>query len=561
MARSLLFVIALFIIDASLHAQATCFPVDEENFSNASGWTHVGTQTDVDITGGAMVWTGAHNAVYDRWWRPLDHAVADECFTASFKFTVGPNPSGSGVGADLFALTAGNLDPLNYDGSQGFAAVDQDGLMVVLSSVSNSNNDINDWSLVIEEKDGPDRYYAPAADQIFLNSSIDTYYAVFQRTSSTQVVLKVYTDEAHTNLYGTSVFGIHATVVGLNIMQAGVTTGGWGTRQFNGTLDEVSICDCNSGICFPVDEDSFADASGWTHVGDQQDVDITGGAVVWTGAHNAVYDRWWRPLDHAVADECFTASFKFTVGPNPSGSGVGADLFALTAGNLDPLNYDGSQGFAAVDQDGLVIVLSSVSNSDNYINNWSLLIEEKDGLNRYYPLAADQIFLNSSIDTYYAVFQRNSTTEVELNVYTDQAHANLFGTSLFGIHASVVGLNTLQAGVATAGWGTRQFNGTMDDVSICHCENTIGIAEHASTDALVLYPVPASDQLTIRFPADGAQAISRIEAIDIFGRSVLRAAYRPDMPVDVSALANGTYVLRLFDEHGAVVAAGRFVKE
>lgn len=297
-------------------------------------------------------------------------------------------------------------------------------------------------------------------------------------------------------------------------------------------------------FCFPVDEEGFEDAAGWTHQGTQTDVDITAGAMSWSNAHNGVYDRWWRPLNWAVADDCFKVEFTFTVGPNPEGSGSGGTLFALTAGSLDPLTYDLSQAYSPTVQDGLVLMLNSMDPADNDINDWWLEIREKNASNVYAQTGTEAILLDSAISTYHVVFQRLSSTLVELSLYTDAAHMMLHGTSTFGIHSTVTGLNTVQAGVTTAGWSTRQFNGTVDDISICHCENTIAIPESNVTGPAFEIHAITTGQVSIR--SNDPDPV-RISIMDVQGREILGILMDAHGETRMLSLESGIYFVSTLD--------------
>ena len=266
--------------------------------------------------------------------------------------------------------------------------------------------------------------------------------------------------------------------------------------------------------CFPLDVETFNSSVGWTHEGLQPDVDISGGAMVWNDAAASVYDRLWRPLAYTLPDACFTAWFTFTVAPNFAGNGPGANLFALSAGSLDVLSYDASQSYALTDQDGLVVVVSSTSPNDNDIDNWHVGIQEKDGTDRYYPPVSEWIYLDSSIDTYYAVLQRSSATETHLRIYLDANHTILHGSLDFTIHSTVTGLNTVQAGVTTFGSIERHYNGTMDDIAICSCVNVVGVNETGNVDAV---PVVRQDGLAVQISL-AAPGTYRVAIMDAAGR-------------------------------------------
>ena len=62
--------------------------------------------------------------------------------------------------------------------------------------------------------------------------------------------------------------------------------------------------------------------------------------------------------------------------------------------------------------------------------------------------------------------------------------------------------------------------------------------------ALAAYPVPADDQLIIRYPSTGASIVA-YTIIDASGRALMNGPLPAGAsPVDVSGLMNGAYMLR-----------------
>lgn len=66
---------------------------------------------------------------------------------------------------------------------------------------------------------------------------------IFERLSDTIVNMSLYTDSLQTTLIGQSTNTVSANILDLYVMQLGTSTPGWFTRQFNGTLDNIIICD------------------------------------------------------------------------------------------------------------------------------------------------------------------------------------------------------------------------------------------------------------------------------------------------------------------------------
>lgn len=91
--------------------------------------------------------------------------------------------------------------------------------------------------------------------------------------------------------------------------------------------------------------------------------------------------------------------------------------------------------------------------------------------------------------------------------------------------------------------------------------NTATGPELTAGTGLSLYPVPATDDLFIRYELKTSQAVN-ISVIDMTGKQVLhREAERLDesgLRLDISSLSPGVYILQL--RNGEVLASGRFTK-
>lgn len=239
----LLLLSALFPVLAS----AQCVhPVDSDYYNVPSAWTQHGAG-NVSVTGGSCRFLNAADAVYDRVYRPLAYALSDTYFEAEFKLTLGANSANHGVGTNIIAFSAGPLDPISYDASQSYALTNQDGFIVELVSPTPYDNNVNNWDVVVDYKDGATR--TTGANTISLSANYNVYYGVFIRSSATSTSVYLYTDAAHTQLFGQMTNTTVATVTGLNYLHHGVTTFGGASREFTGSVDDVVICDNDlSGI-------------------------------------------------------------------------------------------------------------------------------------------------------------------------------------------------------------------------------------------------------------------------------------------------------------------------
>ncbi len=535
MIRSLRFLPALLLALPGLNVSAQCTnTVDTDNFSNASAWTATGTG-DVTVTGGVVNFNNAQASVYDRVYRPLAGPLSNTYFRARFKFTLGAGPT-TGCGANLFSLTAGTLDPISYDNSQSYATTNQDAIVMYISTPTPQDANINNWGAYLGSKDG--NTFTAATTSISLTSSTLTYYAEVERTSATTAVLRLYTDAGYSVLYGQSAETISAAITGLTHMSIGVTTWGSYYRYNTLTVDDVDICDNSVAAgCTVLDSDNYSNASSWTATGAGL-VTVSGGACTWNGAQCSVYDRVYRPLASTLSDTYFKAEFRFTVQQNPAGQGGGSNLIGFSAGTLDPISYDNSQSYATTNQDGLIILIGSGSTSDNNINNWSLSVAAKDGNTN--SVGPNMVSLSSSITTYYIVFERTSTTQTVLSVYTDAAHTALLGQATNSMSAGITGLTHVHHGVTTWGWNTRHLNGTLDDLVIC--DDLTGISpEPAAGAGLAAYPNPSADgHITIDF---AGHEIRALYVYDALGQLVQQVAVTGSAKQAELLLPSGFYLI------------------
>jgi hypothetical protein len=530
------FILPLAILPFMASGQATCTrTVDTDNYSNPSAWTATGAG-NVTVSNGACTWNGAQCGIYDRVYRPLASTLSDNYFKAEFKFTVQQNPGGQGGGSNLIGFSAGTLDPISYDNSQSYATTNQDGLVLLVGSASTSDNNISNWTISLSSKDGSTNTYG--TNSVQLSASVSTYYIVFERQSLTQTQLSVYTDAAHTQLFGQAANAISASITGLTHVHHGVTTWGWTARHLTGTVDDLEICD-DLGVasCTTMDSDNYSSNAAWNATG-AGNVTVTNGACTWNGAQCGSYDRVYRPLAATLSDTYFKAEFKFTVQQNPGGQGGGADLVSFSAGTLDPLSYDNSQSYATTNQDGLILLVGSASTSDNNISNWTLSLAAKDGTTNTY--GTNSVQLSASVSTYYVVFERQSLTQTLLSVYTDAAHTVLQGQAANTISATITGLTHLHHGVTTWGWTTRHFSGTVDDIVIC--DDLTGIFPEPGADAgFTVYPNPSEGHITIEL--SGALTEGTLNVYNALGQAVLNTRFNRSTRRLEMDLAPGMYFI------------------
>ncbi|HRH38393.1 MAG TPA: T9SS type A sorting domain-containing protein [Flavobacteriales bacterium] len=103
---------------------------------------------------------------------------------------------------------------------------------------------------------------------------------------------------------------------------------------------------------------------------------------------------------------------------------------------------------------------------------------------------------------------------------------------------------------------TATSNGSMDVFVLKYLQVQSGVAELPSAPALLCYPVPVQDRLTLRLPGTPARGMVRVLASD--GRVVLQQ--RMTTELYMGGLPAGLYVVRVEEEGGRAYQA-RLVKE
>jgi hypothetical protein len=77
---------------------------------------------------------------------------------------------------------------------------------------------------------------------------------------------------------------------------------------------------------------------------------------------------------------------------------------------------------------------------------------------------------------------------------------------------------------------------------------------------MLLYPNPASDNLYIATGMKNSEP-HQIEVYDCNGRLILTSTCSiPSTPIDISALQQGAYIVKIIDKNGTIYKPQRFIK-
>ncbi|PKP04609.1 MAG: hypothetical protein CVU11_04330 [Bacteroidetes bacterium HGW-Bacteroidetes-6] len=531
----------------------------EDDYSNSSLWT---TQGNVSISGGVCSFNNIEGHSYQRAYQQLSRPVSDSYWKAEAKFEItATNPSGSGVGAIVVGLTAGNLD-FTSNIAAGYTETNQDGIAAVVWSASEFDNDIDNWQFIIESKKGSTRTYTTTG--IPLSSSNSTYYLSLERVGAA-VQLSVFYDGAHlSQLPGSPItFNIDSSITGLDYVQQGGITAASDYRKLSAEIDSLKICDNllldTSCVSFLVQED-FSNAAGWTTQGN---VSITNNVCFLNTITGRYYHRAYTEMSRAVSDSYWKVEVSLNIlNQNPVNKGVGTVLIALTAGDLDFASYDYNAGLVETNQDGIAALLWSDSEYDNDMDNWQFIIEAKKGNARTYTPSG--IYASSSQMEYFIVLERTATDEVRLRVFSDALHsAELVGSPItFSINSTITGLNYAQIGTMTPGALSRIITAEEDNLSICdNLPLSVFEVDGNQNTNLFVYPNPANESVSVL--SENYLGECDFELYDIHGRLVYKSSIfiKENVPsvIDLPSLENGIYYTHILSSDKNTIMNSRLM--
>ena len=119
--------------------------------------------------------------------------------------------------------------------------------------------------------------------------------------------------------------------------------------------------------------------------------------------------------------------------------------------------------------------------------------------------------------------------------------------------ATVVTNAWYAVGVGSASAAVAAAPGTSPAVNA----GVAGLSGELSAAAFSVFPVPATSELRLQLP--GNAAVRSAKVLDLRGATVQAARYAGDGRLDVSQLAQGTYLVQCSD--GATTFRQRFVKQ
>lgn len=549
-----LFILSLFI---SVNALANCGQlVFADDFANSSVWQTQGNGA-INVSNGTCNLVNAFGGDYNRTYRNIGTTLSDTYWKAECKLHIpGSNPQGYGTGAIVLALTAGTLDFMSYDASQGYTETNQDGIAVILTSGATSNS-INNWFFLIEEKKGNVRTYN-LNSVIYASSSVTNYYIRLERTGAGTSRLSIFTDpQFSVPLSGSPVtLAVDPLITGLHVIQHGSSTSGAASRLINCSIDNDTICHAvpSSNECIPIFNDNFSAPSNW-NLQTSGAVSLNGSTANFVNAYAGVYNRIHQPIGTTLSDTYWRADCDLALQSNPPGNGVGAIIMALTADTLDFMAFDASQNYAATNQDGIAVTLTSLSTTDNNTNNWFFLIQAKKGSVRTFDVNTG-VYCSSLLSNYYIRLERTSKSNVQMSVFQDSLRTlHLPGSPAnFTIDTSITGLNVIQHGSNTSGNSSRLFSASIDNDLICSEIVTAIESQHHSlpeNNILLLYPNPSNGFVFINnaLLTNTTQGTNFYRVYDISGKQLMSGQLDASGIIDLNELPDAVYFIEaIIDE-------------
>ena len=482
-----------------------------DSFSNPANWTVVGGDS-VYVAGGKCNFVNVSDGTYNKVYRSIGTTLSNTYWKAETNFSIlNPNPSGSGVGEVIMALTAGNQDFLTLNSASGYAETNQDAIGVIINSNSPYDSNTNDWYFLIEAKKGNIRTY-DTSTAIYLNAAISNYYVKLERISKGMAQLSIYSDSLFTTQLPGSpkTFVIDSTITGLNTIQHGTSTPGWYARFINATIDNDLICDdgnvppaCNSAFTYTL----------WAS-----------GQVSFTANSSVLYNTW------SFGDGSTSNSL------TPAHTYASNGVYTVTETVTDSLNniLCSSAQTIAVTNGSCNTPVPAVTYTlipDSIPQWWSIFIN--------YTQAANAIWYWGDGTT--------STGLYPTHIY-DSAAVYHICVTVYNVCGDSV--NYCQNDSIYRLSKNNNTNSFMTHVNVINANATTGInAAIAEINKVNIYPNPNKGSFVIE-PAGTAQQTMMV--YDVNGKTVLSQTITAKTTIDASSLNDGVYNICIIGNGGVV---------
>jgi PKD repeat protein len=507
--KKVLCIIAIsFYLTANAQTNVCSRMVLNDSFSVPANWTSVGSGA-VNVSGGKCNFSNVYDYTYNKVYRGIGTTLSNTYWKATCNFSIlNANPSGSGVGEVLMALTAGNLDFLTYDASNSYTETNQDGIAVILNSTSPYDNNINDWYFLIEGKKGNVRTFNTSS-VIYADSTISDYYIKLERTAKGMTQLSVYSDSLFTmQLPGSPVtFAVDSTITGLNTVQHGTSTPGWNTRFINATIDNDLICD--DGNVAPTCSSSFTYTVG------------ASGLVNFTNNSVGVYNTW-NFGDNSTSNSLNPSHTYLSNGIYTVQENVTDSLNNILCSSSQTVSITNAACSAASPTVSYVIVADSIPHWWDIYPSYSSVVSAT----WYWGDGTNSIGLYPS-HTYDSAGVYNICITV-FNVCGDSAS--------YCQNDSIYRLNN-----------HNNTNSLMTHINVENSNTTAGIKQNNPNNNISIYPNPNNGSFVIEPNSITEQTI---QIYDVNGKMVLSQTINGKTNIDASSLNGGVYNINIISKDG-----------
>lgn len=402
MKKTFIITILLAINTIFLHAQSTqqCNnPILFDDYNSSAPWTFVGPPGSYAISGGLFKYVTTPGGAYRRGYRFVPGlATQSKYFIAQCKFIAVKNINTNGPGHHILTLTKLNIDPVSFDASGGYAANNNDAIIVDLTAkfppFSNTSDPVpttaRPWEFNLRYKVGTTLFTCPFTINM---PSINTwYYIKLERAgiNGTDLRLSVFSDPNYTvHIPGSPITwcGQPITIDTLNYVNHGVYTWAGGFRKLRGAIDSLKICrgtDISLCPCPTLTVNAGPDLfTCCPSSGTQLNATVTGGspaAVSWSPANNVSNPNILNPIADAAGTYIITVTnncgqvFSDTVvvtGTLPSCCRKGSNISGIKHSTIQPNPFKSS----------LTITLPDNETADILISNmYGTILEQKNNV-------------------------------------------------------------------------------------------------------------------------------------------------------------------------------------
>lgn len=241
-----------------------------------------------------------------------------------------------------------------------------------------------------------------------------------------------------------------------------------------------------------------------------------------------------------------------------SGNNKYEDLWEICADNAGYVYVTGqSQPTNSVNPDATTVKFTPAGTQ--------LWVKRYDGGFNNSDDRAYAMVLDDTANVYIAGYSKNASNNDYITVKYDSSGTQEYALRFNSQYDTIEQANAIAVGPGAIYVTGKSANVANDDyLTIKYSYATVGVAENLGSAALIsVFPNPASDVLNLNIPAETDLA-SQIVIQDLSGRAVMTipmASLVSARQINISGLAQGTYVLSHIATDGAILSTHRIMKK